>query len=561
MEKNTKHLEELLAKRTKQLAMSETRFFNLILNHVDGIIVVDTEEKVKFVNSAAEALFCRTQAEFVCEGLSFPVKGSPGTEIVISVPGLQSKVAETCVCETDWDGQPALLIIFHDITERSRLNEEVKRLTYYDHLTGLINRTLFLDRLQVLISQAKRTQGHLAVIYVNLDQFKVVNDTFGHAVGDLVLTEISRRLLSCSNKEQITARLGGDEFALLLPVISHSEEAAKVAMNILEKMSHPVKVLDSEMYVGASVGIALFPGDGRDEEILLKNAHTAMHRNKEDTSLSYQFYTAQMNSRALELLEMENSLRRALENGEFCVYYQPQINIDKGIVGFEALVRWQHPLLGLVAPADFIPIAEKTGLIIPIGTWVLKTACEQSVAWQKQGYPPVRMAVNLSAKQFQQAHLVDTVKSILLETGMQASLLDLEITESIAISDIAFTVKTLQTFQEMGIRISLDDFGTGFCSLGYLKDFAVHTLKIDRSFVNLLKKDNYNATIITTIIFLANKLNLRIIVEGVENQEQLDFFPHEENIDIQGFYFSKPVPAEEIASMFEQQCFRGQSNS
>jgi diguanylate cyclase (GGDEF)-like protein len=551
MEKNTKQLEELLEKRTKELAMSETRFFNLILNHVDGIIVVDTEEKVKFVNSAAEALFCRTQSEFAYEGLSFPVKVGTCTEIVISVPGLRSKVAEACVFETDWDGQKALLIIFHDITERNRLNEEVKRLTYYDHLTGLINRTLFLDRLQVLISQAKRTQGQLAVIYVNLDQFKVVNDTFGHAVGDLVLTEIGRRLLSCSNKEQITARLGGDEFALLLPAISHSEEAAKVAMNIFETMSRPVKVLDSEMYVGASVGIALFPGDGRDEEMLLKNAHTAMHRNKEDTSLSYQFYTSQMNSRALELLEMENSLRRALEKGEFRVYYQPQINIAKGIVGFEALVRWQHPLLGLVAPADFIPIAEKTGLIIPIGTWVLKTACEQSVAWQRKGYPAVRMAVNLSAKQFQQDHLVETVERILSETGMQASLLDLEITESIAISDIAFTVKILQIFQEMGIRISLDDFGTGFCSFGYLKDFAVHTLKIDRSFVNLLKKDNYNATIITTIIFLANKLNLRIIVEGVENQEQLDFFSHEENIDIQGFYFSKPVPAEEIAIMFE----------
>jgi diguanylate cyclase (GGDEF)-like protein len=561
MEKNTKQLEELLEKRTKQLAMSETRFFNLILNHVDGIIVVDTEEKVKFVNSAAEALFCRTQAEFACEGLSFPVNVGTSTEIVIDIRGMQSKVAETCVLETDWDGQRALLIIFHDITERKKLSDEVQRLTYYDHLTGLINRTLFLDRLQVLISQAQRNQSHLAVIYVNLDRFKVVNDTFGHAVGDLVLTEISQRLLSCSNKAQITARLGGDEFALLLPIINHSEEAAKVAMTIVDKMSHSVKVLDYEMYVGASVGIALFPGDGQDEKMLLKNAHTAMHRNKDDTSMSYQFYTAKMNSRALELLEMENSLRRALENGEFRVFYQPQINIPKGIVGFEALVRWQHPVLGLVSPADFIPIAETTGLIIPIGNWVLKTACEQSVAWQNLGYPPVRMAVNLSAKQFQQIHLVDTVKQILAETGMEAALLDLEITESIAISDIAFTVKTLQTFQQMGIHISLDDFGTGFCSLGYLKDFAVQTLKIDRSFVNSLQKDNYNATIITTIIFLANKLNLRVIVEGVENQEQLDFFPHEDNIDIQGFYFSKPVPAKEIDIMFEQQHFRGHSNS
>lgn len=560
MEKNTKQLEELLEMRTKQLAVSETRFFNLISKHVDGIIVIDNEEKVKFVNPAAEALFCRTQAEFVCKGLDFPVKLGSCTEVVISVQRL-SKVIETCVFETDWNGQKALLIILHNITEQKRLNEEVKRLTYYDHLTGLINRTLFLDRLQILISQAKRNQGQLAVLYVNLDRFKVVNDTFGHAVGDLVLTEISHRLLTCSNIEQITARLGGDEFALLLPEIGHSEEAAKVAMNILDKMSYSVKVLDYEMYVGASVGIALFPGDGQDEKMLLKNAHTAMHRNKDDTSMSYQFYTAQMNSRALELLEMENSLRRALKNGEFRVFYQPQINIPKGIVGFEALVRWQHPVLGLVSPADFIPIAETTGLIIPIGNWVLKTACEQSVAWQKIGYPPVRMAVNLSAKQFQQVHLVDTVKQILSETHMQASLLDLEITESIAISDIAFTVKTLQTFQEMGIHISLDDFGTGFCSLGYLKDFAVQTLKIDRSFVNLLKKDNYNATIITTIIFLANKLNLRVIVEGVENQEQLDFFSHEENIDIQGYYFSKPVPAKEIDVMFEQQHFRGHSNS
>ncbi|MFZ5649854.1 MAG: putative bifunctional diguanylate cyclase/phosphodiesterase [Bacillota bacterium] len=421
-----------------------------------------------------------------------------------------------------------------------------------DPLTGLPNRILFKDRLNLAMAQARRNRQVLAVLLLGLDRFKVINDSLGHNVGDRLLQQVAVRLSHLMRKSDTVARLGGDEFAVLAMDISKDENAARVSQKILEIFTEPFIIGGHELYATASIGIATFPNDGEDAEALIINADTAMYRAKEHGKNTYRLYTPEMNAKALQRLELENSMRRATERGEFEVFYQPKVNIKTGIIGgFEALVRWRHRERGLVSPAEFIPLAEETGLIIPIGEWVLRTACEQNRKWMDAGYPPLRVAVNISARQFQQKNLVERVDQALQETGLHPSWLELEITESVAMQDAEFTIKMLRDFKERGITISLDDFGTGYSSLNYLKRFPLNNLKIDQSFIRNITTDSDDEAIASAVIVLAQNLKLQVIAEGVETKEQLAILRERQCNEMQGYLVGKPVPADEFEKLLK----------
>ncbi len=388
---------------------------------------------------------------------------------------------------------------------------------------------------------------------IDLDRFKVINDTLGHAIGDRLLQEVAQRLTGCLREGDTVARLGGDEFMLLLPGVEHTKSTIKIVQKILETFKSPFYFNDHELHITTSIGIALYPDDGEDAQTLLKNADTALHRAKEQGRNNYQFYTSTMNATALERLSLEGKLRHALEREEFVVYYQPQVSLSTGqIVGMEALVRWRHPDLGLIPPMKFIPLAEETGLIIPLGFWVLRTACAQNKAWQKAGYPPLRVAVNLSTRLFKQQTFIQVVAQTLHETGLDPDYLELELTEGIIMENIETTITTLKELKKMGVHISVDDFGTGYSSLAYLKRFPIDTLKIDRSFVLDITTDPDDAMIAMLIINVAHHLKLRVIAEGVETKEQLAFLRSHGCDEIQGYLFSRPLPAEEFVRLLQE---------
>jgi diguanylate cyclase (GGDEF)-like protein len=441
---------------------------------------------------------------------------------------------------------------FRDITERMRAQDMIKHLAYHDGLTDLPNRTLLNDRLTVALAQARRKERMLAVMFLDLDQFKVVNDTVGHGEGDLLLRSVGDRLTSLVRDCDTIARVGGDEFAILSSEIGDAEDAAKVANRILDGFRRPFERKGYTFYFTASIGIALYPGDGEDGETLLRNADMAMYHAKERGKNGYQLFTRDINARIEQRAVLERDLRRGLERGEFVVHYQPQVDIDAGqIVGTEALLRWRHPDWGLTLPADFLRVAEDTGLIVPLGDWVLRTACAQHQAWKKAGYP-LRLAVNISARQLQQRDLTIMVAQVLEETNLDPHHLQLEITEDAAMDDVDFTIEVLRCFRQMGIQIAIDDFGTGYSSLSYLKRFPVNVVKIDRSFVRDLITDPNDAAIATAVINMAHALNLRVVAEGVETEEQLAFLRERQCDEFQGFLFSKPEPAEKLDKMLAQ---------
>lgn len=422
-----------------------------------------------------------------------------------------------------------------------------------DPLTGLPNRILFKDRLNLALAQARRNSQILAVILLGIDRFKVINDSLGHTVGDRLLQQVSIRLSALMRKSDTVARLGGDEFAVIAMDIGKDENAARVSQKIMETFSQPFIIGGHELYVTLSIGVATFPNDGEEAETLIINADTAMYRAKEQGRNTYRLYTPEMNAKALQRLELENSLRRAVDRGEIEVFYQPKVNIKTGVIGgSEALVRWRHRERGLVSPAEFIPLAEETGLIIPIGEWVLRTACGQNRKWMDAGYPPLRVAVNISARQFQQKNLVERVDRILRETGLDPRRLELEITESVAMQDAEFTIKMLREFKERGITISLDDFGTGYSSLNYLKRFPLNNLKIDQSFIKNITTDTDDEAIASAVIVLAQNLKLEVVAEGVETQEQLDILRERQCNEMQGYLFGRPVPAGEFEKLLNK---------
>jgi diguanylate cyclase (GGDEF)-like protein/PAS domain S-box-containing protein len=450
-------------------------------------------------------------------------------------------------------GEIRMVFVSRDITERQKYQETIWHQAFHDTLTGLSNRMLFKDRLSHALAHAKRNKQMLAVIFLDLDRFKLINDTLGHEIGDQLLKSVALRLKKCMREDDTIARLGGDEFTLLMPEIDKSESAAKVAQKIIEEILQPFHIGDHELYISTSIGIALYPSDGEDADTLLKNADTAMYLAKERGRNNYQFYTPALNKKTIERMTMENELRRAIERKEFVLHYQPKVNIKTHkIIGMEALVRWQHPVRGLIPPADFIPIAEETGMIVPLGEWVLHTACAQNKAWQDAGFEPLSISVNLSGCQFQLQNLAVVIKRILKETDLAPFWLELEITESTAMQNADYTIETLHKLKEMGVQFSIDDFGTGYSSLSQLKRFPVDKLKIDKSFVVEIGTGQDSEIIASTVIVLGKSLNLGVIAEGVETVEQLDFLKKHQCNEMQGFLFSKPVTADEFSALLEQ---------
>jgi diguanylate cyclase (GGDEF)-like protein/PAS domain S-box-containing protein len=465
------------------------------------------------------------------------------------------------------DGLPLRLAgTTQDITERKQIEDQIRFLAYYDGLTRLPNRALFMERLNQALSGAQRQGRPLAMLFLDLDRFKRINDTLGHTVGDRLLQAVSERLKKCLRSTDTiargdplastdtVARLGGDEFIVTITDIARGEDAAKIARRILESLNDPFKLEEHEVFITGSIGISLFPHDGQDVETLLKNADSAMYHAKDAGRATYQFYNASMNASALQRLAMENSLRKALERQEFVLHFQPLMDVATGrIIGAEALVRWRHPELGMVSPGDFIPLAEETGLIMPLGEWVVRAACAQGRAWRDEGFGEMIMAVNLSGRQFRQQPLVHTVAEILKTTGFDPRSLELEITESILVQSVEDTITTLRRLKEMGVGVSVDDFGTGYSSLTYLKRFPIDTLKIDQSFTRGIATDPGDGAITAAIIAMADGLKMKVIAEGVETAEQRDCLRQKGCRFMQGFLFSRPVPVEQFRDLLEKQ--------
>ncbi len=442
-----------------------------------------------------------------------------------------------------------------------RLIETEEQLVYlanYDMLTSLPNRNLLLERLRQTLTHACRSHQNVAILALDLDNFQMINDGVGHEVGDNMLREVAQRLTrTVSSMGATVARLSGDEFVVIFDTNNLVKEVSEMAQLMLDNISEQMTLSNHEVVITASIGISVYPSDGQDASVLLKNANTALARAKAAGKNTYQFFTTEMNKVALERLILENQLRKALTHNQLCLYYQPQIDSNTGhFVGMEALLRWQHPKLGLLSPVKFVPVAEEMGLIIPIGEWVLRTACQQNKAWQRAGFPPLRVSVNVSGRQIYPANLLQTVKDALTDSGLNPNYLELELTESMLISEEDnqkdSILAVLNELKAMGVLIAIDDFGTGYSSLSYLKRFPVNTLKIDRSFIRDIGKNEDDAAITSAIIAMAHSLRLSVVAEGVENLVQLVFLQAQQCEIIQGYFFSPPISVEDMTNMLHQ---------
>ena len=463
------------------------------------------------------------------------------------------------------------VVISHNITELKQSEEKIKLLAYYDSLTNLPNRLLFMDRLHHEIEISKRNKTSMAVFFLDLDEFKKINDTFGHAAGDELLVGVAKRLQKALRKSDTIgrpgeiisftdplakehfARLGGDEFTLIIPSLADKKFSTTVAEKIVHLFKEPFLIAGREMFISTSIGVALYPDSGEDVETLLKNADTAMYNAKGMGKNTFRYYSPSMNAQAMQRIDLENKMRYAIKNEEFLLYYQPQYEIDSGrLVGAEALIRWKNPELGLVSPADFIPLAEETGLIIPIGEWVVNTACRQGKIWHGQGFDTLHIAVNLSARQFFDVGMVEKIKSAVAAAGINPHLLELEITESAMMHDIDRAVQILGQLKEAGMTISLDDFGTGYSSLTYLKKFPIDILKIDQSFIRDADLEGNDGAIISAILAMCLQLGIQVVAEGVETKESLDFLKERNCHLAQGYFFSRPLPVEEFGKLLDR---------
>jgi len=447
-----------------------------------------------------------------------------------------------------------VVLLYTDITERRAAAEEIERLAFFDSLTGLPNRVLLKDRLAQLLTRAGRYNEMVAILFIDLDRFKEVNDTLGHGTGDQLLQVVSERLTACLRSCDTVARLGGDEFVVLLPGITERDCVGDIAAKLLQSLCKPVQLDAREVFTSGSIGISLWPIDGDSVSTLFKNADTAMYHAKEQGRNTYRFYTPQMHATSMEQLTLSNDLRYALERGELHLCYQPQVSFETGgLIGVEALLRWIHPKLGMIPPDRFIPLAEDTGLIVPIGTWVLHEACRQAMMWVAQGLPSLRVAVNISAKQFRESDFSDTVKAVLQTTGLAPNLLELELTEGMLIENVTQTKLTLQSLKDMGVTLAIDDFGTGYSSLSYLKHFPLDRLKIDKSFVKeIAEKSGDAAAIVEAVVALGHSLKLTVIAEGVEQQDQVDFLHNRKCDELQGYFFSRPLTPQALEELLRK---------
>jgi diguanylate cyclase (GGDEF)-like protein/PAS domain S-box-containing protein len=439
---------------------------------------------------------------------------------------------------------PVFVAVVTDITERRQAQERLNYLAFYDTLTGLPNRLLLLDRIRQATLEAERHERLVAIMFLDLDRFKLVNDTLGHEAGDLLLKSVAGRLSGCVRPGDTVARLGGDEFTVVLVNVAHMDDVGRVAQKVLNVFAQPFLLAGQEVFVSPSIGITLYPFDDKDPELLLKNADAAMYHAKDSGRNTFRFFTSDLNARTARRLDLETALRHALERNEFLLHYQPQVDLVSGhVIGLEALIRWQRAEVGLVSPLEFIPLAEETGLIVPIGEWVLRTACTQNRAWQQAGLPALHMSVNVAARQFQQQNLAEIVARVLQETGLDPRWLTLEITESTVMHDAGAAIETLREIGSLGVGLSVDDFGIGYSSLSYLKRFPLNCLKIDKSFIDDITTNPDDAAIATAIISMAGSLELKVIAEGVETLAQLDFLRAHGCDAMQGYYFSKSLPA------------------
>ncbi len=440
-----------------------------------------------------------------------------------------------------------------DITERMQAQERLHYLAHHDVLTELPNRVLFFDRLAHALDRCRAPNRSVAVLFLDLDRFKIINDTLGHDVGDRALLDLAQRLTGCVRRGDTIARLGGDEFAVILEDLSSPERVSAVADKIMAALGPPIDVDGRELFISASIGVSMYPGDGSDPQTLLKHADIAMYRAKEQGRNTYRFYSADMSARAFERLSLETSLRHALERDEFELHYQPQVDLRSGsVVGVEALLRWRHPDLGMVSPLDFIPVLEETSLILPVGEWVVRTACRQVQRWREGGTGPLRLAVNLSSRQFNAPGLPELMADVLHETGIDPLALELEITESTLVQPGDETEDTFQALADLDLRVAIDDFGTGYSSLSYLKRFSIDTLKIDRAFIADVTSDPDDAAIVQAVIAMARQLNIQVVAEGVETEAQLEFLRAQKCDLVQGFLFSRPLPADQLAPLLRQ---------
>lgn len=471
-----------------------------------------------------------------------------GETVLRGADGKDIPVSQVVLAHRDSHGDLAFYsTIARDITERKRFESDLRHQATHDALTGLPNRLLLADRIQSEVNRVARYGKFAALLFMDIDNFKRVNDTLGHAAGDDLLKAVAQRLCACLRPDDLVARYGGDEFAAVVSDLSSIENIVVVIHKLYAGFDMPLRAGAQEIFVTFSMGIAIYPQDGESSEILSKNADTAMYRAKAQGHAQYQFYAPDMNARGQELLLLETDLRRALTHQEFALYYQPQFDVRRNrIESFEALLRWRHPTRGLVTPLDFIPMLEDTGLIVPVGEWVLRQACAHARACRAAGYPLFRIAVNVSARQFAEASFVDMVRRVLKEESVQPEMLELEITENIVMREVQAAQETLSALDAIGVRLAVDDFGTGYSSLAYLKRFPLDVLKIDRCFVQGLPGDANDAAISEAGISLAHRLGLQVVAEGVETQAQSDFLRACQCDMLQGYLFSRPVPGEEM---------------
>jgi diguanylate cyclase (GGDEF)-like protein/PAS domain S-box-containing protein len=572
-------LPKMLAAAIDRAAIAEALFeeqerARVTLNSIgDAVISADVNGRVTYLNMVAEKLTGWPRLEAIGRPLEEvfrivdaetrktvpnPMRvathenhtvGLPPICVLIRRDGVEAAIEDSAAPIHDRRGHvTGAVMVFHDVSATHALTLKLAHLAQYDALTDLPNRVLLNDRMNQAISMASRHHAALALLYMDLDRFKQINDSLGHLVGDRLLQSVALRLCDCVRASDTVCRMGGDEFVILLSEVAHAQDAAVCADKILQAVRMPYVMDEHEIHITASVGIVIYPEDGVEAEALLHNADSALYEAKDRGRNNYQFYRMEFNSGATERQSIERALRQAIGRNELELHYQPIMNLSTGnIAGAEALIRWNHPALGFMVPAQFIGIAEESGLIVPIGRWVLREACRQGSAWRDSGLAPPRLAVNISAVELRSRDLVPGVAAILTETGFDPQCLELELTETYLMQDSKSTALVLSSLKELGARLALDDFGTGYSSLSYMRRFPIDTLKIDQSFVRDLTTDADDASVVSAVINMAKSLHMGVVAEGVETSEQSRFLEEHECVEAQGFYFSRPMNAEAFA--------------
>ena len=556
----------------------EQQHAEVTLNSIgDAVLSIDTSGNMTYLNPAAERMTGWSQQEALGRPLGEvfhiidattreparnPMEAAVQIEgianlkpncLLVRRDGSETAIEDSAAPIRDRNGDViGAVIVFHDVSAARELALQAIHLSQHDFLTDLPNRMLLNDRLTQAIALARRHAQHLAVLFLDLDEFKHVNDDLGHVIGDALLKSVAGRLVTCVRSSDTVSRQGGDEFVVLLSEIEHADDATASAQRIIAALAAPHDIEHHQLHVSATIGISIYPDDGPDAETLIKSADTAMYHAKEGGRNTYRLFKGEMNARGVERQWIEESLNRALAEREFVLHYQPKVDLETGaLIGAEALIRWGHPDRGLMLPNDFVTIAEDCGLIVPIGQWVLREACRQARSWMEQGRQPVSVAVNISAAEFRDARFLDNVRTVLAETGLEACYLELELTESSLMQHAQSSALALKALKKMGVQVAIDDFGTGYSSLRHLRQFPIDALKVDHSFVHDITVDPAGTSIVSAVINMGRSLGHRVIAEGVETQEQLAFLRSQRCAEGQGYYFSRPLAAEQFERLLE----------